>query len=81
MVDVLLIAKIVKRVNPHIHVCLGGPHVTIYPEETITHSEIGLTGPRGGREGLYQTNKRYSGWKKFGGDRKRDSVQKRKDNN
>jgi radical SAM superfamily enzyme YgiQ (UPF0313 family) len=35
MVDVMLTAQLVKKVNPEIVVCLGGPHLVIYPEETI----------------------------------------------
>ncbi len=40
IVDALLVANTVKKVKPHIHVCLGGPHTTIYPEETIDRPEI-----------------------------------------
>ncbi|MBI4375216.1 MAG: radical SAM protein [Elusimicrobia bacterium] len=35
MVDVIKTAEVVKRVNKSIHVCLGGPHLGIYPEETV----------------------------------------------
>lgn len=28
--------SIVKSVNPDIHVCLGGPHVSVYPDETLS---------------------------------------------
>lgn len=38
--DVLQTAKIVKEVNPSIHVCLGGPHTWLFPDETMTHTEI-----------------------------------------
>ena len=40
MVDVMLAAQRIKKVNPDIKVCLGGPHVGIYPEETIRLNEI-----------------------------------------
>lgn len=34
-IDTLLTAKAAKEVSEEIHVCLGGPHVNIYPLETI----------------------------------------------
>jgi radical SAM superfamily enzyme YgiQ (UPF0313 family) len=40
LVDVVKTAKIVKEINPNIKVILGGPHVIIYPEETINIPEI-----------------------------------------
>lgn len=35
LIDAILVAKLAKKINSKIHVCLGGPHVSIYPEETI----------------------------------------------
>ena len=40
LIDVILTAKIVKRVDEEIKVVLGGPHVNIYPDETISIPEI-----------------------------------------
>lgn len=40
LVDVILTAKIVKELDRSIPLILGGPHVNIYPEETISNSEI-----------------------------------------
>lgn len=40
MRDVILTAKVVKKVSQDIKVCLGGPHVNIYPTETINIPEI-----------------------------------------
>jgi len=40
LVDALLIAKIVKRIDNEIKVVLGGPHAYIYPNETINQEEI-----------------------------------------
>ncbi|MFC2066188.1 B12-binding domain-containing radical SAM protein [Chloroflexota bacterium] len=40
LVDVIATAKIVKRVNKDIKVVLGGPHVNIYPNETIGIPEV-----------------------------------------
>lgn len=40
LVDVILTAKIVKELDKSIPLILGGPHVNIYPEETISNSEI-----------------------------------------
>jgi radical SAM superfamily enzyme YgiQ (UPF0313 family) len=35
LIDVIKTAEIVKKTNPNIKVILGGPHVNIYPEETM----------------------------------------------
>ncbi len=40
MVDVLLTARTVKKVDPSILVCLGGPHVNIYPGETAALPDV-----------------------------------------
>ena len=40
LIDVILTAKIIKRVNKEIKIVLGGPHVNIYPDETISIPEI-----------------------------------------
>jgi len=40
LLDVLETTRIVKQVNPIIKVVLGGPHVHIYPEETIKIKEV-----------------------------------------
>ena len=38
--DALEVAKAVKRIKKDCHVCMGGPHVSFYPEETICKPEI-----------------------------------------
>jgi radical SAM superfamily enzyme YgiQ (UPF0313 family) len=40
LVDVILTAKVVKKVNKEIKIVLGGPHVSIYPDETIAIPEV-----------------------------------------
>ena len=35
LIDVINIAKMARRIDGNIHICLGGPHVYIYPDETI----------------------------------------------
>ena len=40
LIDVLKTARIIKELNQNIKVILGGPHVNIYPEETLNFSEI-----------------------------------------
>jgi anaerobic magnesium-protoporphyrin IX monomethyl ester cyclase len=35
LIDVIKTAKIVKEIDPNIKVVLGGPHVNIFPDETI----------------------------------------------
>src|SRR3989338_3199272 len=40
IIDIIKTAKIVKKINPNIKIILGGPHVIIYPEETMGIKEI-----------------------------------------
>lgn len=40
IIDVIETAKAIKKVNPEIKIILGGPHVNIYPEETMRTKEI-----------------------------------------
>lgn len=40
LIDVIKTAKIIKKVNYKTKIVLGGPHVNIYPEETIANPEI-----------------------------------------
>jgi len=40
LIDVLQTARIAKEINSNTKVVLGGPHVNIYPEETISFPEI-----------------------------------------
>jgi len=40
LIDVMIIAKIIKSVDKDIKIVLGGPHVNIYPEETISLPEV-----------------------------------------
>ncbi len=38
--DALKTADLVKKISSRIKVCLGGPHVSIYPYETICHKQV-----------------------------------------
>jgi radical SAM superfamily enzyme YgiQ (UPF0313 family) len=40
LIDVIKTAQIAKGINPKIKIILGGPHVIIYPDETISIPEI-----------------------------------------
>jgi radical SAM superfamily enzyme YgiQ (UPF0313 family) len=40
ILDVIELAKIVKQINPEVKIIVGGPHVVIYPEETMAIPEI-----------------------------------------
>ncbi|MFH1562156.1 MAG: radical SAM protein [Nitrospirota bacterium] len=40
LIDVLNIANAVKKVNKNIYVVLGGPHLMIYPQETLTQKDV-----------------------------------------
>jgi len=40
LIDVLKIADIVKKIKNDTHVVLGGPHLGIYPQETLTYHSV-----------------------------------------
>ena len=40
LLDALHTARILKRDHPNLKVCLGGPHVNLYPKETLHQPEI-----------------------------------------
>ncbi|OGP52181.1 MAG: hypothetical protein A2Y79_12885 [Deltaproteobacteria bacterium RBG_13_43_22] len=40
LIDVMMVARIVKKADPKTIIVLGGPHVNIYPEESIEQVEI-----------------------------------------
>lgn len=40
--DILCVARLVKKHFPDCYVCLGGAHVSSYPNETMQHKEIDL---------------------------------------
>lgn len=35
LIDVVLVADIIKKIDEKIHVCLGGPHINVFPQEAI----------------------------------------------
>lgn len=40
LIDSLHTARLAKKIDPGTHVCFGGPHVSIYPEETLQFTEV-----------------------------------------
>jgi anaerobic magnesium-protoporphyrin IX monomethyl ester cyclase len=40
LLDAIETARCVKKIKPQAHVCLGGPHVNIYPQESISFPEV-----------------------------------------
>lgn len=40
LLDALRAARVLKRENPEVKICLGGPHVNLYPRETLDQPEI-----------------------------------------
>ena len=40
LLDALHTARVLKKENPNLKVCLGGPHVNLYAKETLHQSEI-----------------------------------------
>lgn len=39
-IDILNIAKLVKKTIPFVHVILGGAHATLFPKESLRHKDI-----------------------------------------
>lgn len=40
LIDVLMTCQVIRRVNPEATIVLGGPHVHLFPEETIRRPEV-----------------------------------------
>jgi anaerobic magnesium-protoporphyrin IX monomethyl ester cyclase len=40
LIDVIKLCRIIKKINPKIKIILGGPHVNIYPDETMQTKEV-----------------------------------------
>lgn len=40
LVDVLKIARLAKKINNDIHVCVGGPHLSVYPKQALAQAEV-----------------------------------------
>jgi len=40
LLDVFLTARKIKEINPGTHINLGGPHVNIYPQETMSNPNV-----------------------------------------
>ena len=40
LLDALQTARVLKQEHPNLKVCLGGPHVNLYPKETLQQREI-----------------------------------------
>lgn len=38
--DILKLAKLIKGLNPSTHICIGGPHTSLFPDETMEHPEF-----------------------------------------
>jgi len=50
LVDVIMVSDIVKNVDKFIYVCLGGPHVSAFPKETISMLSADFAVPGEGEE-------------------------------
>lgn len=42
LIDVILVSRIVKSVDRNIYVCVGGPHVTAFPRETLNPDSVDI---------------------------------------
>ncbi len=40
LLDAMYIAKVLRKEKPSLQICLGGPHVNLYPQETLNLPEI-----------------------------------------
>lgn len=40
LIDAVKVADVVKKINPGTHVCMGGPHASIYPVETLNFHSV-----------------------------------------
>lgn len=40
LVDFLKVVRIAKSVNKNVHICVGGPHLFVYPAETLSYPEV-----------------------------------------
>jgi len=40
LVDVLKVARLAKRLKNNVHVCVGGPHLFVYPRQTLGYQEV-----------------------------------------
>lgn len=40
LVDVLNVARLAKSLNKNVHVCAGGPHLSVYPAQTLAYPQI-----------------------------------------
>lgn len=40
LIDIIITAGIIKKIDKRIHICLGGPHVNIFPEESIAFEHV-----------------------------------------
>ena len=65
MVDVMLTARLIKKINPETVVCLGGPHVDLYTDETIRLDAVDLAIVRGGEEPFAQMVDQLEGDRQF----------------
>lgn len=65
MVDVMLTAHLIKRVNHEIVICLGGPHVDIYPNETIRLNGVDFAIKGAGEEPFFILVKELSSERQF----------------
>lgn len=40
LVDILKVARLAKSINKSIHVCIGGPHLFVYPHQALEYPDI-----------------------------------------
>ena len=40
LIDVLKVARLAKSINKNTHICIGGPHLFIYPKQTLQFPEV-----------------------------------------
>jgi anaerobic magnesium-protoporphyrin IX monomethyl ester cyclase len=65
MVDVMKTATLVKQIDTECVVCLGGPHVDIYPLETIRLAEVDFVITKPGEHAFSELVKELAGARRF----------------
>lgn len=54
LIDVILVADIVKKIDKRIYVCLGGPHVRVFPIESISMDSMDFAIPGEGEKTFFE---------------------------
>jgi anaerobic magnesium-protoporphyrin IX monomethyl ester cyclase len=65
LIDVIQTANIIKKVQPHCKIILGGPHVHIYPDETIAFDAVDYVIQGEGERAILELLEAFDGQRAF----------------